>query len=553
MNVGKYTFAEFKAKAAEFHGYPAPGLLVGGYMVEMAKKALPDGTLFEALVESKKCLPDAVQLLTLCSVGNNWMKVLNLGRYAVSLYDKFTGQGVRVHLDQNKLKFYPEIQGWFLKLKPKSEQDTDKLLHEIEEAGESICTLVSVRIKKRFLGHAHMSRIAVCPLCDEAYPVEDGILCRGCQGEAPYELKDGDLNGAHLPDGPASLGMRVVPLEEAIGKNAAHDMTQILPGEFKGAAVSAGQTLSAGDMCRLQQMGRFNIAILEEGSTGKGWGGAGWVHENEAAQAFAQRMAGPGIIYELPPKEGKINFRAELDGLLCVDVEKLYAFNMIPEIMLATRQDATRVGVGSEVAGTRAIPLFISQDRLGQALAVLGDTPLLSVRPLRQAKVGILITGTEVFKGLIKDRFAPLITAKVEALGCEVVKSVIVPDDTQSILDGVSAIEAAGADLLVTTGGLSVDPDDLTRSALILAGLNDILHGVPVLPGTMTLLGRLRAMQVIGVPACALYFKTTLFDALLPRLLANREITRPELARMGEGGFCMNCKVCTYPKCFFMK
>lgn len=553
MNVGKYTFAEFKAKAAEFHGYPAPGLLVGGYMVEMAKKALPDGALFEALVESKKCLPDAVQLLTLCSVGNNWMKVLNLGRYAVSLYDKFTGQGVRVHLDQNKLKLYPEIQGWFMKLKPKSEQDTDELLREIEEAGESICTLVSVRVKKRFLGHAHMSGIAVCPLCDEAYPLEDGILCRGCQGEAPYAVKDSAESLPPLADASASPRLRVVPLEEAVGKNAAHDMTQIIPGEFKGAVISAGQIVSAGDMCRLQQMGRFNVAVLDGGSPGKDWGGAGWVHENDAAEAFAQRMAGPGISYGLPPKEGKINFRAETDGLFCVDVDKLYAFNMIPEIMLATRQDATLVGAGSEVAGTRAIPLFISQDRLSRALAVLGDNHLLSVRPLRRGKVGILVTGTEVFNGLIKDRFAPLISAKVEALGCEVVKSVIVPDDTKSILDGVAAIEAAGADLLVTTGGLSVDPDDLTRSALVTAGLSDILHGVPVLPGAMSLVGRLRAMRVIGVPACALYFKTTLFDSLLPRLLANREITRPELARMGEGGFCMNCKVCTYPKCFFMK
>ena len=188
---------------------------------------------------------------------------------------------------------------------------------------------------------------------------------------------------------------------------------------------------------------------------------------------------------------------------------------------------------------------------------MLGDEPLFRVLPLRQAKVGILVTGTEVFQGIIEDKFIPVITAKVAAFGCTVVKAVIAPDTQEAIMQAVADIRAAGADLLVTTGGLSVDPDDITRQALLASGLRDVLHGVPVLPGTMSLLGTMPAakgtMQVLGVPACALYFKTTFLDFALPRVLANREIARSELARMGEGGYCLGCRVCTYPKCSFGK
>lgn len=188
MNVGSCTFDEFKQKAADFHGYPAPGLLVGGYMVEAAKRALPKDILFEALVETHKCLPDAVQLLTLCSTGNNWMKVANTGRFALSLYDKHTGEGVRVHLDMAKLAAFPELEGWLLKKKKKQDQDTALLWKEIEEAGDSICAIRPVRVHPRFLGHGPFSPIAICPRCNEAYPANDGDICLGCQGEAPYTL-----------------------------------------------------------------------------------------------------------------------------------------------------------------------------------------------------------------------------------------------------------------------------------------------------------------------------------------------------------------------------
>lgn len=541
MNIGQYTFKEFKQRAKEFHGYPAPGLLIGGYMVEAAKARLPEGTLFEAMVESGKCLPDAVQLLTVCSIGNNWMKIKLLGRYAVSLYDKYTGEGFRVAIDQQKLEAWPEIKGWFMKLKPKAEQDTDKLFAEIEAAGDTICSVRPITIDKKYLGHGHMSAIDVCPVCGEAYPTSDGPICRGCQGEAPYATME---DAICLDDAPP---LRAVPVEQAVGKKALHDMTGIVPGESKGPLTSAGDTLAAGDVCRLQRIGKHHVFVQED------LPGDEWVHENDAVRAFAKRMAGQGITYDPDPQEGKINFFAEHAGLLSIDLDSLNRFNLSPDVMLTTRHDGSLMPQGKGVAGTRAVPLYISREKFSRALAALGDGPVFEILPLRKAKVGILVTGTEVFQGLIDDKFIPIISSKVINLGCEVIKTDIVPDDRGAITASAKAMLDAGCDLIVTTAGMSVDPDDVTRTALADAGLHDAHYGVPMLPGTMTLVGRLGNARIIGVPACALFYKTTSFDVILPRLLAGQTITRRMLARLGEGGFCMNCKTCSFPKCPFGK
>ena len=541
MNIGEYTFEEFKQKAKEFHGYPAPGLLIGGYMVEAAKARLPEDTLFEAMVESGKCLPDAVQLLTLCSAGNNWMKVKLLGRYAVSLYDKFTGQGFRVAIDQEKLEAWPEIKGWFMKEKPKAEQDTDALFAEIEAAGDTICSIRPVTIDKRYLGHGHMTSIDVCPVCHEAYPGSDGSICRGCQGEAPYVTME---DATCTDDAPQ---LRSIPVDKAVGKQALHDMTGIEPGESKGPVTKAGETLDIGDVCRLQRIGKFNVYVEED------LPGDEWVHENDAVKAFAKRIAGSGVTYDANPEEGKVNFFAEEPGMLSIDLDALSRFNLSPDVMLATRHDGSLMPKGKGVGGTRAIPLYISRDRFSRALTALGEGPVLSVLPLRKAKVGILVTGTEVFQGLIEDKFVPIITSKVIKLGSEVLKSDIVPDEREAITASATAMLDAGCDLIITTAGMSVDPDDVTRAALVDAGLSDDLYGVPMLPGTMTLVGTIRTAQIIGVPACALFYKTTAFDIVLPRLLAGQTLTRKDLAKLGEGGFCMTCKTCSFPKCPFGK
>jgi formylmethanofuran dehydrogenase subunit E len=277
------------------------------------------------------------------------------------------------------------------------------------------------------------------------------------------------------------------------------------------------------------------------------------VHENAAVEAFAARIAGSGVAYDLPPAEGKINFRAATAGLLVIDQDALGRFNLSPDVMLATRKSETLVEAGTEIAGSRAIPLYISRERFSRGLTALGEGPVLRVLPLRKARVGILVTGTEVFQGIIQDRFIPIVTNKVERLGSTVVGARIVPDDRAAIADGVRSLLDAGADLIVTTAGLSVDPDDVTRPALIDAGMTDALYGLPVLPGTMSLVGRIGRAQVLGVPACALFFKVTGFDLLLPRLLAGQTLTRRDLAAYGEGGFCLQCKSCTFPKCPFGK
>ncbi len=544
MDIGNYSFAEFKELARRFHGFPAPGLLIGGYMVELAKRELPSGILYDAVVETGKCLPDAVQLLTPCSYGNGWMRIVNLGRYALALYNKHTGEGLRVSLNMDRLEGWPAIRDWFLKSKPKSEQDSDALFREIEAAGDLYLDLQPIQIAARHLQAKHMGQVDLCPVCREAYPLSDGAICRGCQGDSPYAS-----TARSCQEDPDPSWLSSVPLEQSVGRKTLHDMTRIIPGESKGPAFKAGQEIGAGDLCRLQLMGRSRVYVESEAVAP----GEEWVHENDAAAAFARRMAGDNVLLSEAPKEGKMTFFAACDGLLHIDSARLEQFNLVPDVMCASRQGNILVDQDKPFAGCRAIPLYISRDIYSRALAALGNEPLFKVLVLEPLKVGILITGTEVFQGFIEDRFQPVIKGKVERFGCQVVASEIVSDDRRQIAQAVQALQKAGAELIITTAGLSVDPDDVTRKGLLDAGLEDMLYGAPVLPGAMTLLGRIDSLRVIGVPACALFFKTTSFDLLLPRMLAGQDITRGDLAQLAEGGFCLGCKSCTFPKCPFGK
>ncbi len=535
-SIGPYTFEEFLEVAAAFHGNPAPGLILGGFMVDAARAGLPAGVLYDAVVETKKCLPDAVQLLTPPSFGNGWMRVLNLGRYAVSLYDKTTGEGFRAWLDPELLRSWPEIRGWLLKTKPKKQQDRDRLFAEIKAAGRAVCRLAPIRMRHSVLARQPMGAIGLCPVCGEAYPTDDGAICRGCAGEAPYVLDD---NRPRL---------RAIPVGEAAGRRALHDMTRVVPGRSKAVAFAAGAHLTAGDVCRLQTMGRARVYV-EDLSEPTG----DFVHENEVAVALARGLAGPGIVAAGPPREGKVELLAEQDGLLTVDRERLVAFNRIEGVMCASRQSHLVVEAGKAVAGCRAIPLYLPRQVLRAALAVLDEGPILAVRALRRTRAGVLITGTEVVSGLIEDKFEPVVRAKVEALGGAVVAVEKVPDDRAAVAAGVTRLLAAGVDLIVTTAGLSVDPDDVTRQGLDDAGLTEAVHGVPVLPGAMALVGRLGGADVIGVPACALFHRTTSFDLLLPRVLAGLRPDRRAVAELAEGALCLSCRSCTYPKCPFGK
>jgi formylmethanofuran dehydrogenase subunit E len=544
MQIGAYSFEEFLKLVQSFHGYPAPGVVVGGIMVEAAKRRLPAGVLFDAIAETRNCLPDAIQILTPCTIGNGWLQVINVGRYALTLFDKAQGSGVRVFLDPAKVARWPEIEAWYLKLRPKKEQDSQQLLTEIQEAGEDLLGWEVVQLRSQFLGKRSRGSMVICPLCREAYPAKDGGICRACQGGVPYQT-----SGCEEEIGSPVPPLQVVPVEQALGQRALHDMTMIVPGESKGPAFEKGQVIGAGDLCRLHQMGRRHLYVADEGEMGPEW-----VHENEAALAFARALSGEGVTFTEPPREGKVNLLADRDGLLVVDEPRLESFNLVPGVMCACRHSFSLLPQGRVLGGTRAIPLYLPRADFHKALAMLRDGPVFEVRPLRKPQVGILVTGTEVFMGLIEDKFIPIITTKVVPYGGRVVKSLIVPDDRQTIGEGVRELLDSGIDLLVTTAGLSVDPDDVTRQGLVDAGATDLLYGAPIIPGAMTLLARIGPVQVMGVPACALFFKTTSFDLLLPRLLAGLKITRRDLARLANGAFCLECKVCTFPqKCPFGK
>ena len=544
MSIGPYTYEEYINLIKSFHGSAAPGMIIGGFMVDLALNNLPEGEFFDAVCETRSCLPDAIQLLTPCTIGNGWLTIENLGRYALSLFEKYSGNGVRVWVDSEKVENWPEIKSWFFKLKPKREQDSKALYEQIEEAGAGILSMEPVQVKPRYIGRKGKGAIARCPLCNEAYPRNNGAICLACQGRSPYETQSTD-KGLQEHKRPQ---LKVVPVEGIEGKKLLHDMTRILPGKEKGPAFRKDQVVTAGDICRLQQMGRQNIYVKEQLLDEQEW-----VHEDDAATAFAKAMAGEGVVLSGSPKEGKVNMAASQDGLCMVDRDRIEQFNLLPGVMCASIHDCSVIAKDTQFAGTRAIPLYLSRVDFDNAMSVLEDGPIFSVLPMRKAKVGILVTGTEVFKGLIEDSFAPIITEKVESFGCSVVESIIVADDASAIRDAVKKLLDLGADMIITTAGLSVDPDDLTRQGLEDAGLSDMLYGAPVLPGAMTLIGRIGDVQVIGVPACALYYKTTAFDIILPRLLAGLKIARKDLARLGHGSYCLNCSTCLYPQCSFGK
>jgi len=507
LSICNHGYHEYLELARSFHGHISPGMVLGGFMVDLAYRHLPEGEFFDALCETKKCLPDAIQILTPCTVGNGWLRIIDIGRFALSFYEKYGGFGVRVYVDPPKLEPFSELKSWFFKLKPKREQDRDLLLDEIQKAGSTVCSVEDVRLDPEFIKAGHRKGFALCPSCHEAYPSEHGPLCRGCQGQLPY-IQQSKVKTGVVSKGPQ---LKAVPVEEAAGQHALHDMTQIIPGREKGPAFKRNQAISAGDICRLQRMGRQTIYVSELNPED-----SDWVHEDEAANAFARAMAGEGVTYTEHPSEGKVELLAARDGLFQVDEKRLEIINLVPDVKCASRHGLTVVSKGEKLAGTRAIPLYIHREQFDYVMAILSEEPLFRVLPMRRAKVGILVTGTEIFLGMVEDRFIPIIKDKVEAYGCKVVKAAIVRDDRKAICDNIKDLLAWDVDLLVTTAGLSVDPDDVTRQGLLDAGAVDLQYGTPILPGNMTLLARINQVQVVGVPACALYHKTTSFDLLLP-------------------------------------
>jgi molybdenum cofactor synthesis domain-containing protein len=278
------------------------------------------------------------------------------------------------------------------------------------------------------------------------------------------------------------------------------------------------------------------------------------IHEDQAAAILAAALAGEGIIWKDEPREGKIKLLAEKDGLFRVDTAALAAFNMVDEVMCATLHNHTIVKKGELVAATRAIPLIMKRTPIERAAAIARQNgAMLSIRPIRKAKVGLIITGSEVFNGLIEDRFAPVLSQKVKALGSEVAGVSFVPDEPDMIRKAIRSHLDRGCDLLMLSGGMSVDPDDVTRQGIRSAGATEMHYGASVLPGAMFLVAYVGDVPLLGVPACGLFHRITVLDLILPRILAGEKIGKAELAFLGHGGLCKDCEECTFPHCPFGK
>ncbi len=341
---------------------------------------------------------------------------------------------------------------------------------------------------------------------------------------------------------------QVVKLEDAVGLVLAHDITEIVPGQSKGPAFRKGHVVTAEDLPHLARLGKQHLYVLEMGPE--------VMHENEGVELMARALCGPGVEPGGPPAEGKITLVATRDGLFELDPERLLQFNLVPEVMCATIHRHSPVKRGQAVAGTRPIPLLIRRENVSRACALAEqEGGILRVLPFKPLRAGVVVTGNEVASGLIEDKFAPIITRKMEALGGSVQEVRIRPDDRLAVASAIRELVELGVEIVITTAGMSVDPDDVTRMAIADAGGYDLVYGTPVLPGAMFLVGMLKAprqdVPILGVPACALFHPTTVLDLVLPRVMAGERWDRAKIAALAHGGYCQNCSRCHFPVCGF--
>ncbi len=338
--------------------------------------------------------------------------------------------------------------------------------------------------------------------------------------------------------------MKLIKTTEAVGHILCQDMTQIIRGVTKDARFRKGHVVTEQDIPVLLSMGKDFLYIWEKQE--------GMLHEDEGARMLCD-LCKNSWMKESSIKEGKIELSSEIDGLFCVDVQRLDAINSLGELMIATRSNHQPVCKGDKLAGMRVIPLTIAQQKLQQAQELAGGQPLLRVLPYQKKKCGIVTTGNEVFYGRIEDTFSPVVAEKLQAFGGEILGITLCGDQPEQITAAIHAFFAQGAQLVVCTGGMSVDPDDRTPAAIRRSGAQVVSYGAPVLPGAMFLLSYLDGKPVVGLPGCAMYAKRTIFDLVLPRLMADVPVTAADLARLGNGGLCLSCESCHFPNCGFGK
>ena len=339
--------------------------------------------------------------------------------------------------------------------------------------------------------------------------------------------------------------MKRINTVDAVGKILCHDITQIIPGVNKGPVFKKGHVITEEDIPVLLSVGKDQIFILDNDEN--------MVHENDAAEILAG-MCGKENMTWSEPSEGKIELRAAVDGLFLVDNERLNIVNSFGEMMIATRASGFLVKKGDKLAGTRIIPLVIEKEKMNKVTSLVGKEPIMKVIPLKKKTYGLVTTGNEVFYGRIQDAFTPILEAKLKVFGCEMKEHVILNDDHEKITNAIKDMLSHGVDMVICTGGMSVDPDDRTPLAIKNSGVDIVTYGAPVLPGAMFLVSYAKdGRPVLGLPGCVMYAKRTIFDLLLPRILADAKITKEHMSSLGNGGLCLNCDVCTFPNCGFGK
>ena len=339
--------------------------------------------------------------------------------------------------------------------------------------------------------------------------------------------------------------MKRIETRQAVGHVLCHDLTQIIPGVTKDARFRKGHIVRPEDIPVLLSMGKEHLYVWERQP--------GMLHEDEAADRL-RRLCQNQHMHPTPVKEGKIELIADCDGLFQVDVDRLNAVNGEDELMIATRHTNTAVRRGDKLAGTRIIPLVIAEDKLKAVEEAVGKAPILRLTPWKLKTCGLITTGGEVACGLIEDSFTPVVIEKLAAYGIAVTQRCLPGDDRAAITAAALAYKAKGVDLILCTGGMSVDPDDRTPGAIKDTGAEIVSYGAPVLPGAMFLLGYFAdGTPIMGLPGCVMYAKATIFDLVLPRIAAGVRVNRAELRGMGHGGLCLGCGECRYPVCPFGK
>lgn len=339
--------------------------------------------------------------------------------------------------------------------------------------------------------------------------------------------------------------MRQIPVEEAVGQVLCHDLTRIVKGEMKGPQFRKGHVIRESDIPMLLSMGKRTVYVWEMVE--------GMVHENDAAERLLAICQNANMLPS-EVREGKIELKSTCDGLFRVDTDRLNQINSIDEIMIATRHSNTVVHPGDKLAGMRVIPLIVSEQKLLQAEKIGKNVPILEVHPFILKKAGIVTTGSEVSRGIIQDTFTPVLIEKLKEYSIEVISHLTVDDQKGNIISAIREMRTSGADVILCTGGMSVDPDDNTPAAIRDSGAEIITYGTPVLPGAMFLTGYFEdGTPVLGLPGCVMYEKATVFDLAMPRIAAGIRMQKQDFIEMGNGGLCLGCPTCHYPICPFGK